>query len=262
MNFEDRIFRNFKRRAKQAFKYHKCEHLIPKTDHDQEYEKILGCDRFAYVKYLISKFDKGMTKTNYGLEGWHIDHIFPLARATENNLIFWLHHLNTQPLWKKQNEDKCDFIFNLDEVRLVQKNICEAKNVNYIDTIDPTKVLKFSRPYLKELKHKGQITDDQISKIKQNHRNSLKNKNKSEKQKEREQKRIVFYEEKEPEEKIDFNLLKSMYDELTQKYLILQKENERLKSKLNKQKECTLQLPKIDNTNPEDIKMFEELFKK
>jgi hypothetical protein len=178
MNFEDRIFKNFKLRAKDAFKYHKCEHLIPKTDHDQEYEKILGCDRFTYVQYLKSKFKDGMAEFNYGIEGWHIDHIFPLARATPDNLIFWLHYLNTQPLWKKQNEDKCDYIFDLNEVRLVQKIICEAKQIVYTDTIDPIQVCKFSRPYLKQLKRKGQITDHEIEIIKENHKNNIKTKKK------------------------------------------------------------------------------------
>jgi hypothetical protein len=269
MNFEDRIFKNFKSRAKQAFKHHKCEHLIPKSDHDQEYEKILGCDRFQFAKFLKSKFKDGMSESNYGIDGWHIDHIFPLARATKDNLIFWLHYLNTQPLWKKHNQDKCDFIFDLNEICLVEKNICESKQMVYIDTIDPIQVCKFSRPYLKELKYKGQITDDQIDKIKNLHRDSLKTKNKkllkSEKQKiqeEKRQKRIDVYNKKENNQKNDFAKLQLMYNELNQKYLNLQKENEELKNKLYKTKQSKLQLQKIENTNPEDIKMFEELFKK
>ena len=59
----------------------------------------------------------------------------------------------------------------------------------------------------------------------------------------------------------DMVTLYEMYDELNEKYLILQKENEQLKNKLHKPKECYLNLPKIENTNLEDIKMFEELFK-
>lgn len=170
MNFEDRIFLNFKIRAKDAFKYHKCEHLIPNDD--KEYEEILGCDRFAYVKYLKTKFKDGMNESNYGIEGWHIDHIFPLSRSKPEELKFWLHHLNTQPLFKQQNYDKCDFIFDLNEIRQVQKNICEAKSIDYVDTIDVISVVKYSKKPLRELFSKKQISESDISKIRANHRNS------------------------------------------------------------------------------------------
>lgn len=169
MDFENKIFKNFKSRAKDAFKFHRRENSIPKTD--KEWETILGCDRLTYVEYLKQKFKDGMYEGNYGIEGWHIDHIFPLARAKPEKLEFWLHYLNTQPLWKQENTDKADFIFDLNQVRQIEKTICEVKSIDYIDTIG-IDTLKYSKGYLTELKVKGQISDSDISKIKNNHRNS------------------------------------------------------------------------------------------
>jgi len=167
MNFEERIFKNFKLRAKDAFKFHKLENFIPKTD--KEWEHILGCDSSTYAKYLKQKFKDGMCEDNYGPDGWHIDHIFPLAKANPSKLEFWLHYLNTQPLWKKANMDKGVFIFDLVEVRQIEKIICEAKSIEYIDTID-IDVLQYSRPMLRELKQKGQIDDADIFLLKQKNR--------------------------------------------------------------------------------------------
>jgi hypothetical protein len=167
MNFEERIFKNFKLRAKDAFKFHQRGNSIPKSD--EEWQILLGCDPATFAKHLKSKFKDGMDEINYGVEGWHIDHIFPLARAKSDNLNFWLHYLNTQPLWKKDNLDKCDFIFDLDEVRQLEKIICEAKSIEYINTIDIS-VLKYSRPMLSELKQKGQIDDADIFLLKEKNR--------------------------------------------------------------------------------------------
>ena len=40
----------------------------------------LGCSVADLKKHLESKFDPGMTWDNYGRDGWHIDHIIPLAK--------------------------------------------------------------------------------------------------------------------------------------------------------------------------------------
>lgn len=66
----------------------------------------LGCSIPELKQYLESKFQSGMTWENQGYEGWHIDHIIPLAKFNLNNLNeqeIAFHYTNLQPLWAKQN---------------------------------------------------------------------------------------------------------------------------------------------------------------
>jgi hypothetical protein len=64
--------------------------------------KLLGCTIEHCLLYLESKFTKGMNWDNYGLKGWHIDHIkpcasFDLSKEEEQKKCF--HYTNLQPLW-------------------------------------------------------------------------------------------------------------------------------------------------------------------
>ena len=69
----------------------------------------LGCDYVCLVAHLESLFQEGMTWENYGKNGWHMDHVIPLARAkTEEELIPLLHYSNLQPLWAFDNLSKGD----------------------------------------------------------------------------------------------------------------------------------------------------------
>lgn len=64
----------------------------------------LGCSILELRKHLESKFQSGMTWTNYG--DWHIDHIFPLSKANLSNRDEFLrvcHYTNLQPLWAVDN---------------------------------------------------------------------------------------------------------------------------------------------------------------
>lgn len=57
--------------------------------------------------YLESKFTEGMSWENYGLYGWHIDHIIPLSSAkTEDEIYKLCHYSNLQPLWAEDNLKK------------------------------------------------------------------------------------------------------------------------------------------------------------
>jgi hypothetical protein len=72
-------------------------------------QELLGCDFATLRKYLEAHFQKGMTWSNYGRNGWHVDHIKPcasfnLAFAKDRKKCF--HYTNLQPLWAKENWSK------------------------------------------------------------------------------------------------------------------------------------------------------------
>jgi len=72
-------------------------------------QDILGADFETVKKHLESLFYDGMSWNNYG--EWQIDHIIPIASATdENHLIGIMNYKNIQPLWKKDNISKGDMM--------------------------------------------------------------------------------------------------------------------------------------------------------
>jgi hypothetical protein len=71
--------------------------------------KILGCTYKEFKKHIERQFTKGMTWDNYGK--WHLDHIYPVAKAKdEEELLRLNHYTNFQPLWAKDNISKKDKI--------------------------------------------------------------------------------------------------------------------------------------------------------
>jgi len=72
-------------------------------------KKIIGCTIDKLREYLESKFDTDMSWSNFGLYGWHIDHIVPcssfdLTKPSEQKKCF--HYSNLQPLWAYDNLSK------------------------------------------------------------------------------------------------------------------------------------------------------------
>lgn len=62
---------------------------------------LLGCDIVFLKQYLESKFKDGMCWENYGLKGWHIDHIKPCSLFDFKNIEEQkqcFHYTNLQPL--------------------------------------------------------------------------------------------------------------------------------------------------------------------
>jgi len=94
----------------------RCIKDIQKTSNSTKY---LGCSIEEFKQYLESKFNNGMSWSNYGRpnkknsDGWHIDHIKPLASfdfenikdqdELENKLHLAWHYTNLQPLWGLDN---------------------------------------------------------------------------------------------------------------------------------------------------------------
>lgn len=75
----------------------------------------LGCSIPDLKLYLEAKFyshlktNEQMTWENYGLYGWHIDHIKPLASfdlTDREQFLKACHYTNLQPLWAEENLKK------------------------------------------------------------------------------------------------------------------------------------------------------------
>lgn len=69
----------------------------------------LGCSIPELRAHLEAQFTEGMSWETYGLHGWHIDHIRPLASfdlTDREQLLTACHFTNLQPLWAKDNLSK------------------------------------------------------------------------------------------------------------------------------------------------------------
>jgi hypothetical protein len=68
---------------------------------------LVGCSTDELKTHIEKQFTNGMSWYNYRYNGWHIDHIIPLATAkTLDDLILLSHYTNLQPLWSKDNFKK------------------------------------------------------------------------------------------------------------------------------------------------------------
>lgn len=70
---------------------------------------LLGCSPKQLKEHLEIKFKDGMSWDNYGVNGWHVDHIkpcasFDLTDSEQQKECF--HYSNLQPLWAEENLKK------------------------------------------------------------------------------------------------------------------------------------------------------------
>lgn len=100
---EVKIAKNIRKRLK--------EFLKPGTRLGS-FSGMVGCTKEELLKHLESLFEPGMTWDNYGLTGWHIDHIKPLAAfdVTDKNTWSEINNFkNLKPMWASVNSDKSSY---------------------------------------------------------------------------------------------------------------------------------------------------------
>ena len=71
--------------------------------------KDLGCSIDVFKGYFETLFTPGMNWDNYGINGWHIDHIKPLALfdlTDREQFLKAVHYSNLQPMWAEDNLKK------------------------------------------------------------------------------------------------------------------------------------------------------------
>lgn len=110
----EREYRNSRRKEDMFFKIKgnlsgRLSDLINKKDIPTNTLKLIGCDREVFLSYIENQFVEGMNWSNYGLKGWHIDHIIPLSffdLTMEEEVKKACHYTNLQPLWWYDNLKK------------------------------------------------------------------------------------------------------------------------------------------------------------
>lgn len=103
----DDLFKLKKRIRDRTTKFIKAQGF-KKTSTFAEY---IGCTTQKLREHLQSKFTEGMTWETYGhgIGKWTIDHIVPLAIATNESEMYKLcHYTNLQPMWYLDNILKAD----------------------------------------------------------------------------------------------------------------------------------------------------------
>lgn len=84
-------------------------HALKGTVKQSSVLKLIGCSLEELKKHLESQFIEGMTWGNWGLKGWHVDHIKPLNLFDPNDpeqmKKAW-HYSNLRPLWAKENHSR------------------------------------------------------------------------------------------------------------------------------------------------------------
>lgn len=109
---EDPVFRlriNVSTRIANFFAGRKSAGKLEKS------EDLLGCSYEDFHKWIFSQLTDGMTMGNYGLEGWHLDHVRPVVSFRNKQIDTELevqkvafNWRNYQPLWGADNQSKND----------------------------------------------------------------------------------------------------------------------------------------------------------
>jgi len=103
-NISFKIIENMRNRLSQALKINK------KNNYTIIY---IGCSINELRQHIEKQFTNNMNWNNYGMKGWHIDHIMPCSAfdfSKEENIYKCFHYSNLQPLWWYDNLVKSDRI--------------------------------------------------------------------------------------------------------------------------------------------------------
>ena len=107
----EREYRNKRRQEDMFFKIKsnlssRLSDLINKRGLSLNTLELIGCNKDNFLKHIENQFKDGMNWDNYGLKGWHVDHIKPLSSydlTKENEVKEACNYKNLQPLWWKDN---------------------------------------------------------------------------------------------------------------------------------------------------------------
>ncbi len=92
-----KIKRNLRRRI---------HHVLNGNNKSDATFELIGCSPEEFKSYIESLWTENMSWENYGIYGWHIDHIIPcykfdLTKPEEQRKCFY--YTNQRPLWAKDN---------------------------------------------------------------------------------------------------------------------------------------------------------------
>lgn len=101
-NVQYRVKKNISRKINLALHRNGTSKSIPTLG-------LIGCDLPFLKNFLAARFTNGMSWTNYGKNGWEIDHVIPckrfdLSKIDQQRACF--HYSNLQPLWGLDNRLK------------------------------------------------------------------------------------------------------------------------------------------------------------
>ena len=131
-NNKDKIRNAYNQRIKTDINFRLRQNLckriqraVAKDERTQHTMDLLGCSIDEFKQYLESKFAEGMNWSNYGKNGWVIDHIIPCASFDLTDIEQQkkcFNYKNLQPLWNADNESKSDFLPNGERARDLKEN--------------------------------------------------------------------------------------------------------------------------------------------
>ncbi len=89
--------------------YHALRAAVGQPGKSRSTMELLGCSADELRLHLESLWEPGMTWQNWGPDGWHVDHVRPIASfdlSDPEQQARAFHYTNTQPMWADENLSK------------------------------------------------------------------------------------------------------------------------------------------------------------
>lgn len=106
--------------------------LLLNGQKSQPTTELIGCSIDEFKKHLESTWSEGMSWENYGIRGWHIDHVIPCAafnQDDENERRACWNWRNLRALWGDENLVKSDLYSQEDKDAYLRLNIFSPTTV-------------------------------------------------------------------------------------------------------------------------------------